>query len=62
MKTYEAQFAIAQRVAIRDLDDQKAVVLSLHISKEGVTYEVAWFHGGERKTAYLFAHELKERE
>lgn len=62
MKTYEAKFAVGHRVTIVDLDQQKAVVLSIHIATSGVTYEVAWFVNGDRKTAYLFAHELKDRE
>ncbi len=59
MKTYETTFTLGDRVSITDLDNQKAVVLSINIGINAMTYEVAWFHDGERKTAYLFAHELK---
>jgi hypothetical protein len=62
MTTYEAEFAIGQPVSIVDLEGQKAVVLSINFATQGATYEVAWFASGDRKTAYLFARELKARE
>jgi hypothetical protein len=58
VSTYETQYAIGQRVRINDLDNQRAVVISIHIGEKGTTYETAWFHAGERKTAYLYPHEL----
>lgn len=44
------QISIGDRVTIRDLENT--------IGPNGTTYEVQWFHNGDRKEATLFEHEL----
>ncbi len=57
--TYETAFTVGERVLIKDLDKQPAVVLEIEIAMGGITYKVAWFHSGNRQTSSVFEHELQ---
>lgn len=52
------KFLIGDFVVIPDLDNCNAVIRQICIGVNGTTYEVAWFHNGESKTAWLFGDEL----
>jgi hypothetical protein len=60
--TIETKFDIGQKVTILDLDRALSVVQAICIGEKGTTYEVAWFNNGERKAAWVFAHELRKRD
>lgn len=60
--TIDFRFTIGQRVYIIDLDRQLSTIQSLHVGTKGVTYEVFWFHDGDRKSGFLFESELEEKK
>lgn len=55
---YETAFDLGDPVFIVDLDNTKAVVVTINIGADGITYKVQWFHEGRRNEGYLFVHEL----
>lgn len=56
--TIDTKFSIGDRVVIPDLENTKSTITQICVSKLGVTYEVHWFHNGERKDGWLTESEL----
>lgn len=49
---------IGDRVKVPDLE-LNAVILGIYHTRYHTTYEIAYFHNGDRKTAYLYEHEFE---
>lgn len=60
-RTLEIKADVGDHVSIPALELKDAVVLALYVSCYCMTYEVAYFHNGDRKTAYLHDHEFEVR-
>jgi hypothetical protein len=55
------KYRIGQKVIIPDLEDAKSTIMQINWSAAGVTYQVAWFHDGSRKDAWVFENEIAPR-
>ena len=58
MKTVMVKYEVGERVRIVDLENQLSRVTQVCIGANSTTYEAAWFHNGDRKTAWFHEHEL----
>lgn len=59
MKKFEAEHGIGDRVVIMALEGTISFVEQVCFAHVGVTYQVSWFHEGDRKTAWVLPQELK---
>jgi hypothetical protein len=50
---------ISDKIVVPTLDLKDAVVLAIYHTRYSTTYEVGYFHNGDRKTAYLYDHEFE---
>lgn len=60
--TLQAKFGVGDRVLIVELNNTRAVVRQVCFSETGATYQVYWFHDGQRRDAWVFEDELQSRE
>ena len=61
-RTLEPKADVGDRVNIPALELKDSVVVGVYIGHLCVTYEVAYFHNGDRKTAYLHPHEFDVKQ
>lgn len=57
--TIEVKAVVGDRVQVLALELKAAVILAIYHTRYGTSYEVAYFHNGDRKTAYLYDHEFE---
>jgi hypothetical protein len=63
MKTIIAvEFCVGEMVVIPELDNCNAIIEQINFGKSGVAYQAAWFHNGDRKTAWLNSKEIREQQ
>jgi len=60
--TLELKALVGDRIAIPTLELKDAVVVGVYVGRFCTTYDVAYFHNGDRKTAYLYDHEFNTTE
>lgn len=58
----ETKYSIGDRVKIVDLEYCNAIINQICIGQIGFTYEIYWFHDGERRSGWLTEHELSDGE
>lgn len=57
--TVESNYVIGDRVYVPDLECF-ANILSIWIQKNGTSYEIAYFHAGDRKSCHVFDAEIRK--
>lgn len=58
---FETKYSVGEKVVIIDLENAKAVIRQICISDTGMTYQINWFHDGERRDAWVFEDEIAPR-
>ena len=56
--TIQTKFDLGQRVIIPELENTRAVVMSIRLTAYGISYAVAWFNSGKREEEFLWENEL----
>lgn len=52
-KTIDIKADIGDRIHVPALELKNAVVIAIYMGQHRTTYEMAYFHNGDRKTCYL---------
>jgi hypothetical protein len=58
-KRVDIKADIGSLIRVDTLELKSVMVVGLLIQLDGVTYQISYFHGGDRKTAYLFSNEFE---
>jgi hypothetical protein len=59
-RTVKIKADVGERVRVPTLECT-AVIIALYVGAHATTYEIAYFHDGDRKTCYLYDHEFEVR-